>query len=146
MEEKNIKLLDSKKTYPGVLVKVISDYDYVREVNVVRFVYKVYLDKFQTIEVMENIYFWDNPRCRMGSMKKLNRILESYNLELLPKDYRNELSLVNSLKWLVGTRVEIKKYNYKGIKFRVIYTERNNAFRVNNLWMQIKEPEFEIWF
>lgn len=122
------------KSYPSVLTDVVSEYDYIRKVYVVSFIYKVYLNASQTKEVVDNFYMWDHPTYKRVSLERLDKLLDAYNLKLIYKDYRNEMTITNACKWLVGTKVEIQQYRYKGIKYKVLSTERNQTYRVSCLW------------
>lgn len=138
MEEnnKNINLnkIIKGQSYPGVLEDVVPEYDYIRKVYVVKFFYKVYLSPSQTEEVEDYFYMWDKQKYRRFTFERLNKMLDAYNLKLISKDYRNEITIANACKWLVGTKVEIKQYRYKGARYKVVSTERNDEYRINCLW------------
>ena len=133
-EKVEFKKMVNGKSYPAVLIDVISEYDPIIKAYVVRFIYKVYLSASQTEEVVENFYMWDYHRYKGFTFERLDKVLSAYNLNLIYKDYRNEMKIVNACKWLVGTLVEIKQYRYKGVKYKVLSTERNEPYRIELLW------------
>lgn len=132
--EENKNNLEVGKSYPAILTDVTSEYDGVRKVYVVKFTYRVYLSATQTIVVEDIFYLWNCPDFKRNTLEKMERVLSAYNLVLIPKDYRNELAFVNACRWLVGTRVELSPYRYKGIRYKVVSTERKDLYRVDKLW------------
>lgn len=142
MEERESNLLVGK-SYPAVLVGVTSERDEVRKVYVVKFTYRVYLSTTQTVEVEDVFYLWDCPSFKRNTLEKIYRVMGAYNLALIPKDYRNEIVFANACKWLVGTRVELSPYRYKGIRYKVVTTERNDFYRVNKLWKCLLNDNLE---
>lgn len=132
--EENQKELKIKKSYPALLVDVRVSHDDIRDVYTVEFVYRVYQSLQQTQEVVDVLYWWDLPSYRKFIMRNINKLGEVYNLNLISKDCRNEISLANAFKWLIGTRVEILPYRYGNIRYKVASTERNNIERINFLW------------
>lgn len=133
MEERKNNL-EVGKSYPAVLTDVTSEHDEVRQVYVTKFTYKVYLSATETEEVEDIFYWWDCNRFKRNTLDKIYRITSSYNLVLMYKDYRNEMAFANAFKWLVGTRVELSPYRYKGIRYKVVSTERKDLYRVDKLW------------
>lgn len=137
------KVLEKGKSYPAVLEKVEPWHDDIRGTYAVGFVYKVYLDNSKTVEVVDNYYFWDSPGYRNNTIGKLTKTASAYNLLLIYKDYRNEVSITNAFSWLVGTRVELSSYRYKGTRYKVISTERKDSYRVNILWECLRENNID---
>ena len=130
--------LEVGKSYPAVLKDVIWEYDYLRNVYKVKFKYLVYLSPVETKEVEDVFYWWDCPRYRRNTIDKVLRISEVYDIRLSDKDYRNEIAFSNAFKWLIDTRVEISPYRYKGKKYKVVCSERNNWARIQELWNYLK--------
>lgn len=131
--------LEVGKSYPAVLRDVIWEYDHVRSVYKVKFKYLVYLSPTETVEVEDVFYWWSCPRYRGNTMNKILRISEIYDIRLTDRDYRNEIAFSNAFKWLIDTRVEISPYRYKGKKYKVVCSERNNCGRIQQLWSCLKE-------
>lgn len=132
----NTETLDmvNRKSYPAVLLDVVTEHDPIRKVYVVKFIYKVYFSATQTKEVVDNFYLWDRSKYRRVALERLHKVLDVYNLKLLYKDYRNETSIANACKWLVDTKVEIQQYSYKGNRYKVLSSERNDSRRIDCLW------------
>lgn len=126
--------MENGKSYPSVLKDVISEYDPIRKVYVVKFIYKIYFNATQTKEVVDNFYLWDRSKYRRTALERLDKVLNAYNLSLIYKDYRNETSITNACKWLVDTKVEIQQYSYKGNRYKVLSSERNDSRRIDCLW------------
>lgn len=137
MDNKEIKsaLIDGV-SYPAILTDVKLEYDKEKGVAVLIFRYRIYINYSHVKEIEKNFYLYDvNLLYRNRIMEKLDKYLELYNLKLINKDYRVNLSLYNACKWLVGTTVEIKQRNYKGEKrYTLINTERKDFARINRLW------------
>lgn len=133
-EEKPI-LIDGV-SYPAILTDVNLEYDKEKDIAVLIFRYRIYINYSHVKEVEKNFYLYDvNLLYRNRTREKLDKYLELYNLKLINKDYRVNLSLYNACKWLVGTVVEIKQKNYKGEKrYTLINTERRDSLRISYLW------------
>lgn len=126
--------LEVGKSYPAILTDVTSEHDEVRQVYVTKFTYKVYLSATETEKVEDIFYWWDCDRYKRNTLNKVYRVTGAYNLVLMYKDYRNEMAFANAFKWLEGTRVELLPYRYKGIRYKVVTTERKDSYRVSRLW------------
>jgi hypothetical protein len=133
MEERKNNL-EVGKSYPAVLIDVRIVHDSIKDAYAVEFVYKAYLSLEQTETVIDTLYWWDLPNFKNFTIRDINKLMEVYNLNLIPKDYRNEISFVNACKWLIGTRVELSPYRYKNIRYKIVSTERNNHKKINFLW------------
>ncbi|MCX4254418.1 MAG: hypothetical protein OSJ63_04015 [Bacilli bacterium] len=123
-------------SYPAILTDVKLEYDKEKGIVVLIFRYRIYINYSHVKEIEKNFYLYDvNLVYRNRTIEKLDKYLELYNLKLISKDYRVDLSLYNACKWLVGTTVEIKQRNYKGEKrYTLINTERKDFARINYLW------------
>lgn len=126
--------LEVGKSYPAILTDATSEHDEVRQVYVTKFTYKVYLSATETEKVEDIFYWWDCDRYKRNTLNKVYRVTDAYNLMLMYKDYRNEMAFANAFKWLEGTRVELLPYRYKGIRYKVVTTERKDSYRVSRLW------------
>ena len=130
------EILNIKKgqSYPAVLKYVSSEYDPLRKVYSVIFVYELYISSTQSKVVYDFFYLWNNKTYRNNTINRLIRTLEAYNLSLTGRDYRNEQSITLACSWLIGTRVELVPYIYKGVKYKVVSSERKDYFRSQILW------------
>ncbi len=128
------KELEIGKSYAAVLKDVVWEYDHIRSVYVVKFKYLLYLAPTETKEVEDFIYWWDCPNYRINTTNKIEKLSQIYNLNLDLRYYRNVVVFTSAFKWLVDTKVVITPYRYKGIKYKVICTERCGEIKVNRLW------------
>lgn len=135
--------LEKKKSYPAVLRYVAPEYDPLRRVYSVRFVYELYVSTSQT-KLVDDIYLlWDNKSYRSNTINRLINVLFEYHLSLIDRDFRNEQSITNACSWLAGTRVELVPYSYNGIKFKVVSTERKDYNRTKILWQCLREDSLD---
>lgn len=135
--------LEIRKSYPAVLIDVTFEYDAIRDVYKVRFKYRVYLSTSEWIEVFDDFYWWNCANYKKYTLDKIIRVMEAYNLRLLPKDYRNEIVFTKAFKWLIGTRVEISPYRYKGKRYKIVCTERSNEHRIDILWKCLRQDDVD---
>ena len=133
--------LEVGKSYPGVLIDITSENDEIRGVYKARFKYRVYLSTSEWVEVFDDFYWWNCTSYKRYTLEKVTRVMGAYNLVLIPKDYRNEIVFTKTCKWLIGTRVEITPYRYKGKRYKVVCTERNNQSRIGVLWDCLREDD-----
>ncbi|MBE6159128.1 MAG: hypothetical protein E7159_04825 [Firmicutes bacterium] len=136
MEETKLKI---GKMYVAVLKDVIWEYDHIRNIYVVKFKYIVYLSPTETREVEDVFYWWDSPRYRANTINKMIKISQMYDIRLNDKDYKSEFAFAGAFKWLIDTRVVISPYRYRGIKYKVVCTERNNWEDTISLWNYMKK-------
>lgn len=141
--EENKSLLEVGKTYPAVLIGVTSEYDDIRGVYKTVFKYRVYLLPKKIEEVVDDFYWWNCPSFKRNTIEKIYRVMSVYNLVLIPRDYRNETVFANTCNWLIGTRVELSPYRYKGIRYKILCTERNNVYRTDKLWKCMLENNLD---
>ena len=67
------------KPYYAILKEVKEDYDYLLRLPKVLFIYKVYINKEETCEVIDEIGFYYSAVCQLGTEKKIRNLSENYN-------------------------------------------------------------------
>lgn len=133
--------LENGKTYAAVLINIIAGYDPIKEIATADFIYKAYINPWKTVEVKDSLKFYRCSTYFKGTRRKIERLLDKYNHQILDRDYRNEFAFVNACKCLIGTKVELKPFNYMGEqKYNILATERKeylDLFRQLENWIVI---------
>lgn len=133
------KKLENGRGYAAVLTDVIAGYDYVKEIATTDYIYKVYISPLEITEVVDSVKYYRQSRFLGGTVRKVLRLVSKYKHRIAERDYRNEFALANAFKSLIGTKVELKPFNYKGEqKYKVVSTERENSLKIFDL-LELKE-------